>query len=256
MPWIKAGNDVREVDAILFDKDGTLMDFVHTWGTWSEHLLASCAASFGWGHDKVGEAEKLIGILRGKDGLIADYDRNGPLAMGTVEDMLAILALEGYRIGGRSWAEAKAAALLAKRVADGALETEKAAKLLPGVPQFLESCREAGLKLAVVTADETEAAERHLEWLGIRSYFDACIGTDLVENGKPLPDMALLACRQLGVTPSRAAVIGDTNGDMRMAAAAGAAAAIGILDPGRAPSAQLPDAHVKVGSFAELSAGL
>lgn len=82
--------------------------------------------------------------------------------------------------------------------------------------------------MAVVTADETAAAESHLRWLGIRQYFTAVIGTDQVEQGKPFPDMALLACQRLGVSPAEAAVIGDTNGDMRMAKAAGAAAAIGL----------------------------
>ncbi|MNR34998.1 hypothetical protein D3C85_1528150 [compost metagenome] len=79
--------------------------------------------------------------------------------------------------------------------------------------------------------------------------------------------MALLACEQLGVRPSAAAVIGDTNGDMRMAKAAGAAVAIGITgaadtagdaagDNAADPVAArylLPDADSVVQSYQELS---
>ncbi|MDQ6422747.1 HAD-IA family hydrolase [Paenibacillus sp. LHD-117] len=255
MPRIKVGNEGSscEVDAILFDKDGTLLDFIYTWGIWSERLLASCSSALGWTQERVDEMEKLIGLRRSKvDGHIEDYDRNGPLAMGTVDDLLAIVALEGYR-GGGTWADAKTIAWNAKAEADAAIEAEKAARLLPHVWPFLESCREAGLKLAVVTADETAAAKRHLEWLGIASFFDACVGTDAVENGKPFPDMAQFACGLLGVMPSRTAVIGDTNGDMLMARAAGAATAIGIVPSGREISAQLPSADATVWSFAELA---
>lgn len=250
---VGAGSSAYEVDAILFDKDGTLLDFIYTWGKWSERLLASCASAFGWNDAKTGEIERLIGIRRGADGGIEDYDRNGPLAMGTVDDLLTIAAIEGYRSVGCSWAAAALVAMNAKAEADAVLEEERAAKLLPHVLPFLESCREAGLKLAVVTADETAAAERHLEWLGIRSLFDACIGTDAVANGKPFPDMALLACSLLGVEPSRTAVIGDTNGDMLMAGAAGAAVSIGIVPSGRDTSSQLPAADGTIWSFAELA---
>ncbi|MNH29396.1 Phosphoglycolate phosphatase [compost metagenome] len=94
------------------------------------------------------------------------------------------------------------------------------------------------------------------------------IGTDQAERGKPFPDMALLACKQLGVQPSAAAVIGDTNGDMKMAKAAGAAVAIGITgtadtagdaagdnaaDPVAARYYLLPDADSVVQSYQELS---
>ncbi|MNW63418.1 hypothetical protein D3C74_416290 [compost metagenome] len=79
--------------------------------------------------------------------------------------------------------------------------------------------------------------------------------------------MALLACEQLGVQPSAAAVIGDTNGDMKMARAAGAAVAIGITgaadtagdaagDKAAGPVAArylLPDADSVVQSYQELS---
>jgi phosphoglycolate phosphatase len=256
MPVIKvgAGSSAFEVEAILFDKDGTLLDFIYTWGKWSERLLASCSAAFGWDDAKTEELEKLIGIRRGgADGLVEDYDRNGPLAMGTVDDLLTIAAIEGYRSAGCSWAAATVVAMNAKAEADALLEAERTARLLPHVLPFLESCREAGLKLAVVTADETAAAERHLEWLGIRSLFDACVGTDAVANGKPFPDMALLACSLLGVEPSRTAVIGDTNGDMLMAGAAGAAVSIGIVPAGRHASSPLPAADVAVWSFVELA---
>lgn len=233
MAVLHAAGASYRVDGILFDKDGTLLDFIYTWGNWSERLLARFSVSL---KERSlppirADLDELWGALRSVNGDVIDYDRNGPLAMGTVDEMLAILAWHGYR-SGLSWAEAKTLAAEAKLAADAQLAATRAARLLPGVLDFLEACRQAGVPLAVVTADETEAALKHLTWLGIRERFDAIVGTDLVERGKPYPDMALLASERLGLGGGRFAVVGDTNGDMRMAKAAGAAAAILIAEPG------------------------
>ncbi|CAI6086225.1 HAD family hydrolase [Cohnella sp. JJ-181] len=233
MPILHAAGVPYRIDGILFDKDGTLLDFIYTWGNWSEQLLARFSAALRERElPPVGiDLDALWGALRSEDGAVADYDRSGPLAMGTVDEMLAILAWQGYR-SGLSWAEAKTLAADAKRWADERLAATRAARLLPGVLDFLDKCRQAGIPLAVVTADETEAAARHLDWLGIRERFAAIVGTDQVERGKPYPDMALLAAERLGLRGGRFAVIGDTLGDMRMAKEAGAAAAILIAEPG------------------------
>lgn len=254
MAVLQAAGASYRVDGILFDKDGTLLDFIYTWGNWSEQLLARFSASL---QDRelppIGaDLDALWGALRAPDGAVVDYDRNGPLAMGTVDEMLAILAWHGYR-SGLSWAEAKTLAAEAKLAADAQLEAACAARLLPGVLDFLDACRQAGVPLAVVTADETEAAVKHLAWLGIVDRFDAIVGTDQVERGKPYPDMALLACERLGLGGGRFAVIGDTRGDMRMAKEAGAAAAILIAEPGAtADRANRNDADAVVVTLREL----
>jgi len=259
MPNVMAGQVSYPVQAILFDKDGTLMDFICTWGYWGERMLARFFTELeakGFVAPISTDTGSLWGTIHADDGRIVDYSRNGPLAMGTMEDMKAILAWQGYRAG-LSWADARVLVDGCWEFADKQLEQARAVSTMPGVIAFLEQCLESGLKLAVVTADETAAAEKHLAWLGIRHYFSVCIGTDQVENGKPFPDMALLACRELGVAPSEVAVIGDTSGDMRMAQLVGAAVGIGIVgaDVGSNERSQLLGADVIISGYHELSIG-
>ncbi|MGG6310013.1 HAD family hydrolase [Paenibacillus macerans] len=242
-----------DVQAILFDKDGTLLDFIHTWGTWGELLLARFSSELKRRGMKELPSRLLNewGIGYDEDGEIAGYDRNSPLSMGTVDDLLTLLALEGYK-SGLSWAEARVLAAECRQEADEALERSRTARLLPDVLPFLEQCKLAGIRLGIVTSDETESAEKHLGWLGIRSFFSVCIGADRVSRGKPFPDMVELACRRIDVEMSRTAVIGDTNGDMLMARSAGTAAAIG-LDPGHAAGkGGFPEADAVVASYREL----
>ncbi|WP_052415736.1 HAD family hydrolase [Paenibacillus graminis] len=229
MPELITPQGKHSISAILFDKDGTLLQFISLWGSWSECFLEQFTCQLaGRGLEfPVQHRASLLGTVHDAGGRITGYDRNGPLAMGTMSDLYAILSWQGYLLG-LSWAESMELVELCRQEADALLERSRPVLPLPGLLRFLDQCAASGVALAVVTADETAAAENHLRWLGIRGYFSAVIGTDQVERGKPFPDMALLACEQLGVQPAEAAVIGDTNGDMRMAKAAGAAVAVGI----------------------------
>ncbi|MFD1176117.1 HAD family hydrolase [Paenibacillus puldeungensis] len=254
LPQLAVAGHLYEVEAILFDKDGTLIDFIHTWGRWSELLYVHFSEEL-----KKRNLPPLQdcflqkwGIAYDENGAISDYDRNGPLSMGTVDELLSLLTWEGYRKG-LSWAEAKVLAHSSRVHADRYLEASRTAKLMPDVLQFLEQCRSSGIVMGVVTADETEAAEKHLEWLGIRDYFAVCIGADQVTQGKPYPEMVETACRKLSVSCSRTAVIGDTNGDMLMARSAGSAVAVGISIPSKFGGTGLAEADFVISSYRELS---
>ncbi|WP_449600386.1 HAD family hydrolase [Paenibacillus sp. Marseille-Q9583] len=244
------------VAAILFDKDGTLLQFVSLWGSWGECFLERFTKDMKQRGLQIPEEQlpALMGTIHNAQGSITDYDRNGPLAMGTMSDLYAILSWQGY-LQGLSWAESMELVHQCRLEADVMLEEKRPVHSLPGIHRFLDECASAGIPLAVVTADETDAAEKHLQWLGIRHYFSEVIGTDLVDQGKPFPDMVQLACERLAVEPAHTAVIGDTNGDMRMAKAAGVQVAIGITENEdiSASSHLLPDADLIVQSYTELS---
>ncbi|WP_068785029.1 HAD family hydrolase [Paenibacillus phocaensis] len=245
-----------EIEAVLFDKDGTLMDFIYTWGRWGERLLARFSSELAKRRRPSLSSDllQLWGIQYNAEGQISGYDRNSPLSMGTVDDLLTLLALEGYKAG-LSWAAARVLAAQCRMAADEELERSRTARLLPGVQPFLEQCRQAGLRLGIVTSDETEAAEKHLEWLGIRSYFSVCVGADRVGRGKPYPEMVELACRELGVEIGKAAIIGDTDGDMQMARAAGAAAALALAEGQAEVREGFPSANAVIAGYYELRLG-
>ncbi|WP_169083796.1 HAD family hydrolase [Paenibacillus sp. PL91] len=256
MPDLMINNRAYKVAGILFDKDGTLLDFIAMWGCWSESVFSELEQQLKrrgitLQPDRIAT---LWGTKHDINNRVIDYDRNGPLAMGTMQDLYAVVAWQLYSEG-LSWAEAMELVQHCKKHADIELERLRPARPLPGSIDFLKSCKEHGIKLGVVTADETEAANMHLEWLGIRAYFDVVIGNDLVERGKPFPDMLELACRELAIDCSEAAIIGDTNGDMRMGLAAGAAVTVGIADTAEGGSTHqlLPNANEVISSYSQLS---
>ncbi|GJM81583.1 phosphatase [Paenibacillus sp. HMSSN-139] len=256
MATIEAHGHKAACRAILFDKDGTLLNFMGLWGSWAaalthlmERKLADLGSSGGW------NKSKLLGLHTDEQNRVIGYDKTGPVAMGTEEEVIALLASTLYAAG-VPWNEAVTAVRELNAEAMSDLKRRREAVPLPGLREFLQSCREAGLKLAVVTSDSTAGALEHLEWMGIRDAFASVVGRDRVARGKPGPDMALLACRELGLPPSEAVVIGDSNADMQMGKRAGAVMTIGVAEEygeDAQEASYLRDADVIIAGYGELT---
>jgi phosphoglycolate phosphatase len=97
-----------------------------------------------------------------------------------------------------------------------------------GAGALLEALHEAGLRLAVVTNKRDEGARLMTEIQGWRHLFEVVHGR---ESGapKPEPEAALAALRVLGVPPSEAAFVGDTEFDMNCGRDAGLPFVIGLV---------------------------
>lgn len=92
---------------------------------------------------------------------------------------------------------------------------------LPGVCDCIERLRSAGYALAVASSSEKAEVDRCLRIAG----FDACFAQraagDEVREGKPNPDVFLLAAKRLGVKPHECLVIEDSRAGVAAARAAG-----------------------------------
>jgi HAD superfamily hydrolase (TIGR01509 family) len=93
-------------------------------------------------------------------------------------------------------------------------------KLFPASKRVLESVRKK-YKTALVTNTPREGVSSLLSRLGIAHLFDLILTGDDVEKGKPSPDIILLACKKLGITPEEAILVGDTQADVEAGRKAG-----------------------------------
>ena len=74
---------------------------------------------------------------------------------------------------------------------------------------MLEFCRGHGIRTAVASSSTSRVVEHNLSSAGVRGYFDAIVCGEEVVNGKPAPDIFLLAARKIGVDPRRCCVFED-----------------------------------------------
>ncbi len=76
--------------------------------------------------------------------------------------------------------------------------------------RLLENLRKNGVKLAVATNSIRITTEVFLRLAGIWNYFDVVTTNEDVPVSKPSPDVYLLTCQKLGIEPSHALAIEDS----------------------------------------------
>jgi HAD superfamily hydrolase (TIGR01509 family) len=167
------------------------------------------------------------------DGVLVDSEM---LSAGV---LMAMMAEEGLPISpeifrsdflGRSFASA--AALVSKRF-DQTLPDDFQARYrgrllshmrgnlqaMPGVTAMLET---VSVPFCLATGSSPERLAVTLDVTGLHRFFETrCFTASMVKNGKPAPDLFLLACERLGFDPVRALVIEDSEMGIRAAQAAG-----------------------------------
>lgn len=94
--------------------------------------------------------------------------------------------------------------------------------VMPGLWMLLERIEALGLPWAVATSTPRPVAEIVLGKLGVTERVQALACGDEVANGKPAPDIFLLAAARLGVKPAACLALEDSAAGCAAAAAAGA----------------------------------
>lgn len=109
----------------------------------------------------------------------------------------------------------------AKEVAYRRLVRERGIDLLPGVQHWLERLRAEGWLQALASSAPRANLEVIVEVLGLSEYFAAVASAEDVTEGKPDPQVFLVAAAKLGVEPSACVVVEDAPAGTEAARRAG-----------------------------------
>ena len=91
----------------------------------------------------------------------------------------------------------------------------------PGAVEILEELKQRGIPAVVVTASPIERTERYLTEVGILQYFDRIISATQVAEGKPSPDVYLLASKEVGFPTEECLAVEDSPNGVMSASRAG-----------------------------------
>jgi len=80
---------------------------------------------------------------------------------------------------------------------------------IAGFTAFAREARAAGVRLACATAGDPDNIAFALGGLEMGDFFDAAVGAHDVEQGKPAPDLFLLAAKRVGALPRECLVFED-----------------------------------------------
>lgn len=211
-------------EAVLFDKDGTILPFAPFWTTWTATFRTALAAS------DAGATGELDGPTRGNGGLL-DWPANTRTASHGASLDVATMATLQERVVALLVAEGSAPDDALRITLDAMVHADVAAGALPvtaheGFTALVRALVRDGSQTAVVTGDDEERAIRHVAALGLGAEIRVVVGGDRGLPGKPDPSTLLAACAGLGTAPEVCVYIGDSLVDVRAARAAGFGAAL------------------------------
>ena len=181
------------LDAVLFDLDGTLADSMTSIAAALVDTLAS--------HGHVTTVEQLMPLF-------------GPSMPAVIQRVVPVDDAEAERLY---------QAYLPNYYERYLPRTRP----IPGADGLLEELA-ALMPLAVVTSKIEDGARSLLAQLGWAEHFAVVVGRDTSGGIKPSPEPVHHALAALGVDAARAAFVGDTEEDMRAAAAAGVATRVDL----------------------------
>lgn len=228
---------VRSIRAVLFDKDGTLIDFDRTWFSISWQLAQRAAKG-----DEV-QARALLDA-GGYDWLTERFRANSVIAAGTVEDIVSLWHPDVVSEQSRE--------LIEEYDAYCVTEGARSAVAVEALHETLETLRAMGFRLGIATNDSEAGAHATAKALGIDGFFDVVIGYNTAARPKPYPDPLLYFAEKLGLAPHEIAMVGDNLHDLETAHAAGAGLAVGVLSGNSPREALEPHADIVLDSVADL----
>jgi HAD superfamily hydrolase (TIGR01549 family) len=219
---------------IIFDKDGTLIDFSATWVP-----LIRKRASFVLKRLK-GDRELEAFLLRswGIDPMSGKVDPRGPCPVSPRSDEIIIGTMALYQHG-YHWDEAKQWVAQAFDEADTDGDWRQNVVPIEGIQSFLSQLKRDGFQTALATNDERKDTEAILQHLQMDGLFNMVLCWGEVNPPKPSPETILTICQKLSVPPHETVMVGDSVTDMMMGKRAGVALTVGILEGGVTPREEL-----------------
>ena len=204
------------IKGVLFDKDGTLLEFHSTQHSIYASLLACLKDDYQVPDALTQQLSEALGHLPDRltpDSLI-QFSTNQQIAQALFD------TCQSYAEG-HGWRRPFDANDLLELIERFSLGDDVPYVALPHVPETLAYLRSRDYRLGVATVDTQTATVAGLKKTGILAYFDY-IGTGEDSRPKPDPSLAERFCSQCDVAPSELLIVGDGENDMLFAQNVGA----------------------------------
>lgn len=204
--------ELNNIEAILFDKDGTIQDDHIYWGKLGECRIKAIIKHFNLDEKYFEELCYKIGYNPNTTRLI----KNGPIGTLSRNEVIEFMVdeLKNYSV---SSDYNEISDIFDKVNKEFLSDITPYVYFISGAKEFLDKLREKNIKMGLVTSDGVENAKKVLKILEIEDYFECVIGKDSCAGLKKTGEPALLALNELKVSADKTIAIGDAPMDSEMA---------------------------------------
>ena len=188
----------KHIKGILFDKDGTLLDFEETWRPVWNMTEEQLGIILQISEKEMREIRERLGIL--EDGFTSD----SIYVAGTLLDYAQIISKVSQK-------ELSTVLEVLNAVYKDFVESKRLHIVPIGNPkEIMTYLKQKGYKLGIVTADNLLNTEYFVKETGLESLIDFIASDDGYYQMKPHPHMLEAFCMQMGLERHEVAVVGDT----------------------------------------------
>jgi phosphoglycolate phosphatase len=204
---------MQAIKGILFDKDGTLLDYDESWLPVNRELARIAA------RDDAVLADRLL-LACGMDPVTGHIVPDSLLAAGNTRQIADGLVAAGSLVPVEELT-VRLDALFSHAADFSVPVTDLAA--------FFARLHARGFKLGVASSDNERSIRQTAKRFGFAEYIDYVAGYDSGHGTKPEPGMVLGFCAATGLDPSEVAVVGDNNHDLHMGRNANVGLTVAVL---------------------------
>ena len=226
----------RSLEAVLFDKDGTMSHSEPMLVALAQARVFHCLALADLATDDPERHRDLADLLHRAYGLAPEgLHPAGTMAVASRDQNLLATATALVQVG-LGWPEALAIAdtVFARTDTLHGQGSEQRPAPTAGLRPLLEALCQAGVRCAVISNDHVEGIEAFLAAHDLAAYVQSLWSAEH-QPRKPDPAAVHGLCDELGVAVESCALIGDANSDLRMARAAGVPVVLGYRAGWRRP---------------------
>ena len=192
--------EIQNIETVLFDKDGTLIDLHYFWGKMTELRALEVIKNYNLKND---DFKKKLCLFLGYDIKTQKMLPDGITALYSRSKIIEIFKNDLKEIG--IIATTKELEEIFDNVAENFYKNIlEYTKPIPEAMDFIEKLYKKGVKMGIVTSDSIISTNLTIKQFGWEKYFDVAIGREshpeTKESGKP----TLLALEKLNANPKNA----------------------------------------------------
>ncbi|UXV36258.1 HAD family hydrolase [Staphylococcus sp. IVB6181] len=201
---------------ILFDKDGTLIDFDMSWMKIGIQMVDQFVERFISDEDQA-HAYQTLGVNKETN----QIEPGTPMACGSLDEIIQNFnALAGEDVG--EWTRQTSQYLIDHR--------EPEIKWIEGMVEALETLKAQGYRIGIITSDTKKGTDQFIEATDTEAFFDLVISTEA--NAAEKPDPAVLNPlfdQEKGLKAEEIAIVGDNPNDIQTAVNAHLGLSVAVL---------------------------